>query len=116
MRIAKLQQGDPITLNIVYKENGQAKELDGRKIAIGFYPQNDQCVSVVFKENSTDGTPVITRNGFNLCLFVPSTITKKFIGPVDVEMALYTEDRQSISHADKILQIIFDPRRLNKEI
>lgn len=113
MKQIRLQQGDSFTMTFVLKENGEPHNIQaGEDIAIGFY--DGYCEKYVAMLSKGD-----IRYGKSTGLYIaqiPSSITKNFIGNVDVEIVIFDKNKQDMSHADKKLKMFFEERRINEDI
>ena len=114
-KIVRLQQGDSFTMNFIVRENGIPKDIDvgNEDIIVGFYDQNDYKYVIKFSDGKIN--PVNNAIG---CYHttISSDVTKNFVGYVDVEIAVQDIQSNDISHADKILKMYFDERKLNEDI
>lgn len=109
----KLQQGDSFTMNFVLKENNTPVNVGfNEDLAVGFYDENGNKYVIKLSQNQIHTTE---KEGYYTAS-VPSEITKNFIGYVDIEIVIYDQSGNDVSHADKVLKMYFEERRINSEI
>ena len=114
MNQIRLQQGDSFIMNFVMKKDGKPQYLQNtERIAVGFY--NDYGNKYIVK---SDNKQIIRdpKNEGHYYAIIPSDITKKFIGDIDVEIVVYDSHDKMVSHADRVLSLFFEERRINSEI
>lgn len=114
-KIVRLQQGDSFSMNFVLKENGVPTSIDvqgGEDLAVGFY--TEQGGKVILKLST--GDIVFTGTAGYYTAAISPSITKNFIGYVDIEIVVYNSSGDEVSHADKVLKMYFEERRINDDI
>lgn len=118
MKQVRLQQGDSFAMNFIVKDNGQPKYIDsGENIAVGLYDEyGSKYVMKYIQDKDSCGKIEKTSQIGGYRTFVPGDITKDFIGQVDVEIVIYDKQRNVISHADKVLKMFFEERKINNDI
>lgn len=113
MKQIKLQQGESFTMTFLIKENGIPSKLNiGEYIAIGFYDE-------------FGGKYIVKSKDYNIkydnktkiySVDIPGGITQNFIGNVDVEIVIYNDNKSLVSHADNIIKLYFQERKINMDI
>ena len=100
-------------MNFVLKENGVPVDIGFTEdIAVGFYDENGNKYIIKLSEGKINTTE---KSGFYTA-FIPSSITKDFIGYIDIEIVIYDKSGNDVSHADKVLKMYFEERRINNEL
>lgn len=113
MKQIRLQQGDSFMMNFVVKVNDQPQNLNnGENIAVGLYDEYGQKYVVT----SSDGIIQNKSTSGFYSVMIPSSVTKNFQGNVDVEIVIYNSDGKKASHADNVIQLYFEERKINQDI
>lgn len=113
MKQVRLQQGDSFTMTFILKENGEPHNIQaGEDLAVGFY--TEQGGKVILKLSTGEITFTGTAGYYTAA--ISSSITKQFIGCVDIEIVVYNTDGEEVSHADKVLKMYFEERKINDDI
>ena len=103
-------------MNFIVKNNGQLEDIaPNEDIAVGFYDEYGFKSVLKMSNGDIERTDVGKYRAF-----VSSDVTKNFIGNVDVEIVVYDEangyDERNVSHADKVLKMYFEERKINEDI
>ena len=113
MKQIKLQQGESFMMTFVIKENGVPTPLNsGEYIAIGFYDEFG-CKCIV---KSKDYDMKYDNNTYVYSVNIPGSVTQDFIGSVDAEIVIYNDNKEFVSHADNIIKLYFQERKINMDI
>ena len=117
MKQIKLQQGDTFTMTFVVKENGEPKDIrDNEDLAVGFYDEYGQKEVLKYRVNGDVFKKLEGVGKYQV--YVSNQITKNFVGSIDVEIVVYDIEtlNPNVSHADKILKMFFEERRINEDL
>ena len=113
MQQVRLRSGDSFTMNFVIREDGVPTKLHKNEdIAVGFY---SECGYKYIAKFSSGDIQKGDKDGY-YTVSIPNTISKHFIDNVDVEIVIYDSLNKQTSHAQKVLNMNFQPRRINCEI
>lgn len=113
MKQIKLQQGQAFKLQFFVMENNVPSKLkQGEYIAIGFY--DEYCGKYVVKSNKNE-IDYDQETGM-YSVVIPSDITKRFAGNVDIEVAVYDNSGKNIAPAKNVVSTYFDERKIIKDI
>lgn len=114
MRQIKLQQGDSFAMNFIVKNNGTPHDIEpGEDLAVGLYDDYGRKYIMKYKDGQIEKSP---NQAGKYRAFVSSEVTKDFIGLVEVEIVVYDKSQEIVSHADKVLEMYFDERKINDDI
>lgn len=107
-------------MNFIIKENGTPQYIrNNENIAIGFYGEyGNKYVAKLLDRKENEGQ--ITKDSSvtgKYTAFIPSEVTRNFSGNVDVEIVVFDRNSdQNVAHADNIIQMFFEDRRINDEL
>ena len=104
-------------MSFIIKDNGQPKDLNfGENMAVGLYDEYGTKYVMKYLNPNNYGKIEYTNQTGKYKAFVSGEITKNFIGYVDVEIVIYDKQQNEISHADKVLKMFFEERKINDDI
>lgn len=113
MKQIKLQQGESFTMTFVIKENETPSSLNaGEYIAIGFYDE----LGCKYVLKSKDYDMKYDNNTKVYSVNIPGSITQNFVGNIDAEIVIYNDKKNFVSHADNIIKLYFQERKINMDI